>query len=272
MFYLQSHYWVSERRACELSRVSRTTYRYQRKRTPQDALKQRIKELAQTRIRYGDKCIHVLLKREGIHVNHKRVHRLYCELGLQLKPKRPKRHVSSVHRMTPLISARSANQYWSMDFVSDQFSNRQRFRALTVIDIHTRECLAIKANVSMKGEQVVEVLTKIAANRGVPKGICCDNGSEFSGRLMDLWAYYHKVSMIFSRLGKPTDNAYIESFNGSLRDECLNCHWFENIDQANEVLEAWRIDYNENRPHRALNNCSPCEYANVRQKEAGISP
>lgn len=145
--------------------------------------------------------------------------------------------------------------------MSDQLVNGRRFRALTIVDVYTRECLAIVPGKSLKSEHVVDALNQILSKRPKPKGILCDNGSEFSGRLTDFWAYQNEVKLCFSRPGKPTDNAFIESFNGSLRDECLNTHWFSSIEDAKVTLEAWRIDYNENRPHRSLDNQTPNEYA-----------
>jgi putative transposase len=213
--YLLEHYDISERRACGVVKVSRKTYRYVSQRTDQSVLRRRIVELARTRIRYGYKRIYVLLKREGIHVNKKRVHRLYCLEGLQIRAKRPRRHVSAARRMPPATQPAAPNTAWSMDFVSDQFINGRRFRALTIMDVFTRECLAVEPGQQLKSEDVVRVLRSIVANRGFPRRIYCDNGSEFSGKILDLWAYMNKVILEFSRPGKPTDNAFIESFNGS---------------------------------------------------------
>ena len=147
-----------------------------------------------------------------------------------------------------------------MDFVSDQTSDGQRFRALTVVDVFTRECLAIEPGKSLRSADVVNVLSRSAKKGGAPKRIYCDNGSEFVGRLVDLWAYANGVVMEFSRPGKPTDNAFIESFNGSLRDECLNVHWFDDLTDAKKKLQAWRREYNESRPHRSLDELSPLEF------------
>lgn len=260
MRYLQGHYPVSERRACRVAGAARSSHRYASQRPPQDALRQRIRELAQSRVRYGYRRIHILLKREGIHVNKKRVHRLYCLEGLQLRAKRPRRHISAATRQPPKTKPQAPNVSWSMDFVSDQTCLGQRFRALTVVDVFTRECLAVEPGQKLGGEDVAKVLSKLAAERGAPKRIYCDNGSEFAGRLVDLWAYANQVTLEFSRPGKPTDNAYIESFNGSLRDECLNVHWFDDLTDAKEKMQAWQRDYNESRPHRSLNNLSPLQY------------
>ena len=244
-----------------MARLPRGTFNYVSKRPPQEALRKRIVELARARVRYGYKRIHILLQREGIHVNKRRVHRLYCLEGLQLRSKRPRWNVSAATRQPPKSPPRTPNVAWSMDFVSDQTSRGVRFRALTVVDMFTRECLAIEPGRSLKSEDVVRVLSDLAADRGAPSRIHCDNGSEFSGRMLDLWAYANQVVLEFSRPGKPTDNAYIASFNGSLRDECLNVHWFEDLTDARDKLQAWRTEYNESRPHRALSNLSPIDFA-----------
>ena len=258
--YLQSHYQTSERRACQLVKLSRTAHRYQSRRPPQDALRKRIRELAMIRVRYGYKRIHILLKREGIDVNKKPVHGLYCLEGLQTRPKRPCRSVSAARRQPSKVVARQPNKAWSMDFVLDQTSQGRRFRTLTVIDVFTRRCLATEAGQRLKAEDVVRSLSRVVRLRGVPERICCDNGSEFCSRSLDLWVYVNKVYLVFSRPGKPTDNAFIESFNGSLRDECLNLHWFDDITDAKVKLQAWQKEYNETRPHRALNDLSPREF------------
>lgn len=267
--YLRSHYGVSERRAYLVVGQPRSVQWYRCRRPPQDALKRRIKELSEVRVRYGYKRIHVLLRREGWRINHKRVHRLYCELGLQLRSRRPRRHVSAAHRQPPKRLARRVNEAWSMDFMADQLVDGRRFRLLTVVDVCTRECLAIEAGRTLRSEDVVRVLTAIAAIRGAPRRIFCDNGSEFQSRLVDLWAYTQKVQLEFSRPGKPTDNAHIESFNGSLRDECLNIHWFTTPTDAKEKLSTWRVEYNESRPHKALDHRTPREFAEHMAKEAG---
>lgn len=258
--YLLDHYPVSVRRACRMSKLPRKTFHYQSKRPSQEPLRRRIVELSRSRVRYGYKRIHVLLLREGIHVNKKRVHRLYCLEGLQLRAKRPRRNVSAANRQPPKQRPKAPNQAWSMDFVSDQTSSGTKFRALTIVDVFTRECLAIEPGQSLKGEDVVRVLSRISKKRPLPQRIHCDNGSEFAGRSLDLWAYANKVVLEFSRPGTPTDNAYIESFNGSLRDECLNVHWFADLTDAREKLQAWQTEYNGSRPHRSLNNLSPNDF------------
>ena len=147
-----------------------------------------------------------------------------------------------------------------MDFVADQLSNGNRFRILTVVDVFTREALAVTPGQHLRAENVIEVLNRLVIQRGAPRRVFVDNGSEFTGRLMDMWAYHHQVRLDFSRPGKPTDNCFVETFNGSLRDECLNTHWFDSIGQARAILEAWRVDYNESRPHSALKELTPAEF------------
>lgn len=259
--HLQSRFNVSQRRVCLLLRLSRTACRYTPKRDEQLALRKRIVELARSRVRYGYKRIHVLLKREGIDVNKKRVHRLYCLEGLQIGKKRKRRHVSSSARAVhERLSATKPNESWAMDFVSEQLQCGHRIRILAIIDTYSRECLCLHVGNSLGAVEVVECLNRIAYKKGFPKRVYCDNGSEFAGRLVDLWAYQNNVKLVFSRPGKPTDNAFVESFNGSLRDECLNCHWFSSLNDAKLKLQAWAKDYNESRPHKALNYQSPMEY------------
>jgi len=205
--YLQQRFSISERRGCDVTGSHRSTHRYVSTRPSQDALRLRIRELAHSRVRYGYRRSHILLKREGIHVNKKCVYRPYSEDGLQLRSKRPRRHVSAATRRPPRAKPQAPNVAWSMDFVSDQTASGRRFRALTIVDVFSRECLAIEPGQSLGGADVVNALNRIAAERGTPKRIHCDNGSEFSGRLVDLWAYANKVVMEYSRPGKPTDNA-----------------------------------------------------------------
>ncbi len=219
-------------------------------------------EIAATRVRYGYRKIRVLLLREGYQVSKNRLYRLYREEGLSLcyRPNRKRRA-----RMSRPARAKStaANQAWGLDFAADQLSNGQRFRALTIIDVFTREALAIDVGQRLSASDVVRALDELKSKRGAPRTLFCDNGSEFTSQVMDLWAYHHKVEIAFSRPGKPTDNAFVESSNGTLRDECLNVHWFTSLADAREQIERWRVEYNESRPHRALGEVPPAEY--VRQ-------
>ena len=220
----------------------------------------RIKEIAAPRVRYGYKRIHVLLQREGWRVNHKRIHRLYCEEGLNLRVKKSKRQKRAAQRRIR-TEPWALNESWSMDFVSDSLFDGRRFRGLTLVDNFSRECLGIKVDQSIKGSHVAELLEETIIKRGVPKSIRVDNGPEFVSKALDQWAYQNQVALDFSRPGKPTDNALIESFNGSFRDECLNVNWFLSLDDAKDKIEEWRQDYNDFRPHSSLGNMTPGDFA-----------
>jgi putative transposase len=239
--------------------ISRTSFSYHHTRDEQAPLRLRIKEIAAVRVRYGYKRIHVLLRREGWVVNHKRIYRLYCQEGLNLRAKRPKRRVMAAHRVgRPPVT--SVNESWSMDFVTDSLFNGSRFRALTLVDNFSRSCLAIEVGQHIRGEDVVRVLNGIIVLQGAPKSIRLDNGPEFISKELDRWAYEHGVTLDYSRPGKPIDNALAESFNGSFRDECLNTNWFLSFEDAKEKIESWRQDYNDWRPHSSLDNLTPRQY------------
>jgi len=240
--------------------MNRGTYRYQSHKDPRTELRLRIREIAQARVRYGYRKILVLLRREGWKVGKYLVYRLYKEEGLTLRQRLRRRRRVAVHRRERRKPT-APNQVWSLDFVADQLADGRRFRALTVVDVFTRESLAIEVGQSLKGEDVVKALNRLQAQRGAPKMLFCDNGSEFSSQAMDLWAYQNGVRIDFSRPGKPTDNAHVESFNGTFRQECLNAHWFTTLREAQEIIEAWRREYNESRPHRALGERTPNEFA-----------
>jgi putative transposase len=258
--YLHERYRVSERRACRVARMNRATFRYRSYRDPRTELRMRIREIAQVRVRYGYRKIRVLLNREGWKVGKYLVERIYREEGLTLQQRRKRRRRVAEHRRERFHPT-GPNQVWSMDFVADQLADGRRFRSLTVMDIYTRECLAIESEQRLKGEDVVRVLNRIKITRGAPKMVHCDNGSEFCSQAMDLWAYQHGVRLAFSRPGKPTDNAFVESFNGTFRAECLNAHWFSSLTEAQRIVETWRGEYNESRPHRALGEKTPHEFA-----------
>lgn len=268
MLKLQDSWRVSERRAVRVLGAHRSGIRYRPKRPLLDApIRKRMEEIAAVRIRYGYRRIHILLQREGWHINSKRVYRIYCLAGLNLRAKRPRRRRMASHRTTRPDVTR-VNDCWSMDFVSDALFNGKRFRALTVMDQFTRECLAIYADQHIKGGQVVALVRSLCVCRGLPKRLQTDNGSEFISKALDRWAYEHQVTMDFSRPGRPTDNPFIESFNGSFRDECLNTHWFLSLTDAREKIEAWRLEYNEFRPHSSLGNLPPRQFA---QQVVGFS-
>lgn len=258
--YIAEHHCCSMRRACRLLRQTRSTQYYRSVKDRREALRARMRELAQVRVRYGYRRIHVLLKREGWTLGKHQMFRLYTDEHLALRSKPPRRRKMLVARQQRCTPARPSDA-WTLDFVADQLASGQRFRALTVVDVYTREALAIEVGQRLRGEDVVKVLNTLVAARPAPKFLFVDNGSEFSGRMLDLWAYHHGVRIDFSRPGKPTDNSFIETFNGSLRDECLNVHWFASLEEAKQQIEAWRTDYNESRPHMSLKDLSPAEFA-----------
>jgi putative transposase len=200
-----------------------------------------------------------LLKREGLVINHKRTERIYHEEGLALRRKRRRKRAAGSRVMMP--SPQRPNQRWSMDFVADSIVTGRRFRALAIVDDYSRECPVIEVDTSLGGARVVSVLERLAETRGLPNVITTDNGPEFTGRALDEWAYRKGVKLNFIRPGKPIENAYAESFIGRLRDECLNENWFMNLKHARGIIEEWRKDYNEVRPHSSLKGRAPMEYA-----------
>ncbi len=262
--YLRKAYQISERRACQVVAVNRSTVQYRSVKTDVPALRARINEIAATRVRYGYPRIHVLLRREGWVVNRKRVYRIYREEGLSMRLKAPRRRRAAVLR--DRVAADAVNQTWSMDFMADNLADGRKLRLLTIVDNFSRECLALDVAWGFTGTDVAQVLTRIVRERGKPRFIRCDNGPEFVSQALDQWAYWNKVELDFSRPGKPTDNAFIESFNGRVRQELLNASWFESLDAGREMTAAWRAEYNAHRPHRALGNLSPNEYARMQSK------
>jgi putative transposase len=225
-------------------------------------LRIRIRDLALSRVSYGYRRIQVMLRREGWQVNHKRVYRLYRLEGLAMRPKRHRRHVTGCRRMER-VTATHPNECWSMDFMSDELYNGQRIRLLTLVDNYTRESLAVEVNTHLGGQFVAEKLALITLERGKPRKIRVDNGPEFTSKKLDQWAYLNQVELDFSRPGKPTDNAFIEAFNGRLREECLNQSWFLSVEDAREKVASWRQEYNSSRPHGSLDNLAPKKFAEV---------
>jgi putative transposase len=257
VMYARSSYQLSERRACGLFRLSRTASRYKSIRVDDPKVVARIKELAERRRRFGYRRLFTLLKREGIKMNQKKFRRIYREQKLSLKI-RKRSKIRSLPR-TPIEPPARANERWSMDFMSDQLGpSGRRFRVLTVVDDFTRECVALYADYSIPGVTVTKILDKL--NRS-PKVFNIDNGSEFTGKAMDQWAFERNIKLDFIRPGKPNENAFIESFNGKFRDECLSEHWFVSLEDVRRTIEDWRIDYNENRPHSSLGDLTPKEFA-----------
>jgi len=252
-------------RACGLASISRSLYRYVRRQADGD-LRQRIEDIAALKRRYGYRRVYVRLRREGWMVNRKRVYRLYRELGLAVRRRKRKR-IGMVERR-PLPKPSAVNQSWSMDFVSDGLADGRRLRCLTIVDDCTRECLAIEVDTSITGTRVKAVMERLADTRGLPRSITVDHGPEFEGQVLDAWAYAANVQLAFIRPGKPNENAYIESFNGKFRDECLNEHWFVTMAHARRIIEAWRIEYNTERTHSSLDNLTPEEFAMKLSKQS----
>lgn len=257
---LEVSYRVSQRQACKVLEFNRSTHRYRSVADPLIELRMRLKELAAVRVGYGYRRLHILLEREGWRVNHKRLYRLYSEEGLAMRRKPPRRRVACRKREIRPTAAHK-NDSWSMDFVSDQLYDGRRIRVLTLVDNHTRESLALHVGQRVRGMDVAQILERVVDEHGCPGSIRVDNGPEFISRDLDMWAYWNKVKLDFSRPGKPTDNALIESFNGRFRQECLNEHWFLSLEDAAGKIEAWRRDYNEHRPHSSLGNVPPAEFA-----------
>lgn len=252
---------LSERRACGLVGIGRSTHRYVPRRPEPDELRARLRALAEQWMRYGYRRLHRWLQREGWAVNHKRVYRLYRLEGLALR-RRTRKRTAALRGQPPAAPAR-ANVRWSMDFLTDALSDGRRFRVLVVLDDGTRECLETETDTSLPGARVVEVLDRLVAERGAPEVIVIDNGPEFAGQILDQWAYRQGLKLHFIAPGKPAQNGYVESFIGKLRDECLNGHWFTTLTNAQQIVEAWRDEYNRVRPHSALGYATPEEFARL---------
>jgi putative transposase len=261
--YVEVEYQMSERHACRLMGLRRSTHRYRAGKVERDAvLRTRLKELAAKRMRFGYRRLRAMLIREGMPANHKRVYRLYREEGLAMRI-RQRRRIRWNGAVTSPAAAKP-NKRWSMDFVSDCVSSGTVIRLLTIVDDCTRECPAIEVDTSLGGLRVRRVLDRIASERGLPEAIVVDNGPEFRGRVLTAWSEERRVRLEFIQPGKPTQNAYIESFNGRLRDECLNANWFTSLSDARRKIETWRRDYNQQRPHSSLDYLPPAEFARTR--------
>jgi putative transposase len=249
---------VSERLACQALSVDRSTVRYRSLRPDDGAVRLRIRELAQVRRRFGYRRLHFLLKREGLAMNQKRFRRLYREEGLQVRKRGGRKRALGLR--APLALPSRPNERWSLDFVSDTFTDGRRFRALAVVDDCTRECLALVGDTSLSGARVARELDAIIAVRGRPMTCVSDNGTEFTSMAILAWSQGAGVAWHYIQPGKPQQNAFVESFNGRLRDECLNETAFSSLAEARAVLAAWRDDYNRVRPHSALANRTPEEF------------
>ena len=240
--------------------LCRTTCRYKARRKDDVELRQLIRQIAERHRRYGQpRVIWSIRVKRGLKVNHKKIERIYREEKLSLRLKKSKRQAAALR--VPLPMPTGPNQRWAMDFVFDTLISGRRFKVLTLVDVFTRECLALVVDFSISGRRVIEVLEQVAELRALPGAITSDNGSEFTCRALDEWAHRRKVKLDFIRPGKPVENAFVESFNGKLRDECLNQNQFVILAEAGVILEAYRKEYNEERPHGALNDLSPSQFA-----------
>lgn len=256
---MKANHRMSERMACHLVGMSRTGYRYQVKPRPDEALRTRLLALATRHPSYGYLFLHSLLKSEGLVVNKKRTYRVYSELGLQVRTK--KRKKLSRPRM-PMVVPIARNIRWSMDFVADQMSNGRRFRVLNIVDDYSREMIGQLTEFSITGHQVARFISQLGETRCLPEHIVCDNGTEFTSKAMFFWQKEVGVKLSFIQPGKPTQNAFVESLNGKFRNECLNQHWFRNLEEAKQQIDAWRHHYNHERPHSALKYMTPVAFAN----------
>ena len=254
----KTFFGLSENKACKYLKISRSSLKYQSQ-MDDGALRKRMKELAEEKRRYGCPRLHFLLKQEGLVKNHKRTERIYREEKLSLRTKKRKKIACQLRLALPKATAK--NQIWAMDFVSDALASGRRVKCLNTIDIFNRESLAIKVEHSIPGQGVVDQLNRLKDFVGLPKIITVDNGPEFTSKSLWQWAYENNVKLAFIRPGSPIENAFIESFNGRFRDECLNEHWFLNLEEAREIIEAWRNDYNKNRPHSSLGMLTPLQFA-----------
>jgi putative transposase len=251
--------------------LSTATWRYQRRTSATNvAVLARLQAHAAVRARFGYRRLHILLEREGLLVNHKRVHRIYRDAGLQVRRRRRKRLTRAERAPLPTPSQR--RERWSMDFTVDTLADGRGFRTLNIVDDFTRECVAIEVDRSLPGLRVARVLDRLQATIGLPQCIVVDNGPEFAGRTLDAWAYARGVTLRFIRPGKPIENAYVESFNGKFRDECLNEHWFVSVADAKATIELWRIDYNTVRPHSSLDGATPTQFAKIAEGARRLTP
>lgn len=257
--YAQQTYSISERRAGRIIGIGNASLRYRSRRPDDSSVRTSLKAVAAERPRFGYRRLGVMLERAGVRVNHKKLYRLYKEEGLVLRRKRRQR--ASTATRVPMASPAGASERYSMDFMSDSLATGRGFRTLNIVDDYTRECLAIEVDMSLSGERVARVLDRLVESGRKPKVIVLDNGPELTSRAVDAWAVRNKVHLHFIDPGRPMQNAYIESFNGRFRDECLNQHWFTSLEEARTVIEEWREDYNGKRPHSGLDHQTPEEFA-----------
>jgi len=261
---------LSERHALRVIDMSASSLRYEPAPDRNVALREAIITLAHRHRRYGAGMIYLKLRQQGMMVNHKRVERLYAEANLQVCRRKRKKVLMSERQ--PLFRPDAANEVWSMDFVFDRSADGRVIKSLTIVDDATHESVAIVPERAISGLVLTRILDRLALSRGLPKVIRTDNGKEFCGRAMLTWAHTHQVKLVLIEPGKPNQNAYIESFNGRLRDECLNEHWFLNLAHAQALIESWRREYNEERPKKALGGLTPAQYARQLANKSATVP
>ncbi len=255
--WVWGHFLVSQRRICELLNIAESSQRYVSRRSD-EALRAKLVEAAREKPRWGYRRLQLKLEEQGLHVNHKRVYRVYREAGLLIRRRRRKRLLRAGF-VRPTVTG--ANQEWALDFVHDAAESGRKFRVLSVIDVYTRECLALEVDTSFASRRVTRELEKIVAERGAPEALRCDNGPEFTSRHFLAWGMERKIELVHIEPGRPVQNAFVESFHGKLRDECLNASWFGSLLEARAKIAAWREEYNEERPHSSLGYLAPGVFA-----------
>jgi putative transposase len=259
---MAERFGLSQRRVCHILTLDRNTLRYRSRRQEDAALRARIREIAEQKRRYGAPRIYVRLRREGWRVNHKKVERIYYrDEGLSLRRRQRRKKAAAVPRVA-LPKPTQPGRCYAMDFVHDRLVRGRQFKCLTMTDLYSKEVPVIEVDVSIGGARVCRILDRLFLTRPLPDTLILDNGPEFAGTALDAWAVQHGVHLHFIQPGKPVQNAFIESFNGKFRDECLNEHWFLTLQEAQLVIEAWRREYNEERPHSAIGNLTPMEFIN----------
>ena len=257
--HVYSQHKISERRACELIHVSRSSYRYKKVTSKNEEIKSKLKEIAYERKRFGYRRLHILLRRTGYKINHKKTYRLYKESHLKLrKTSKKKRYRNNEKR--PSILPMRANQKWAMDFMTDNLTTGKKLRVFNVVDVFSRECPVIEIGTSMPSSKVIEILDNLALERGLPETLKVDNGPEYTSEAIRKWANEKGINLEYIPPGRPMENGHIESFNGKFREECLNQNAFKNMSEAKKIVEEWRVDYNELRPHSALGYKTPIEF------------
>ena len=256
-------YRVSQRRACKVIDADRTSIRYRSRRPDDGAIRIRLRELAAQRRRFGYRRLHILLRREGLHVNHKKLRRLYAEERLQVRRRGGRKRALGTR--APMTIPQGPNQRWSLDFLSDALTDGRRFRILAVVDDFTRECLCLVADTSLSGHRVARELDAVIAERGRPQLCVSDNGTELTSMAILRWCQETGIEWHYIAPGKPTQNAFIESFNGRLRDELLNETLFVSLAHARAALAIWRLDFNTVRPHSAIGNVPPADFAQAQR-------